>query len=75
MKIYGGLACNLTLTKLCNYFTNILCRERHIGYGAGLKLVLGGLISSFLSVFLHMWVLQTCGMVGDIRGVTLGLLL
>jgi hypothetical protein len=30
MKIYGGLTCNLTLTKLCNYFTNILCIERDI---------------------------------------------
>jgi hypothetical protein len=75
MKIYGGLACNLTLTKLCNYFTNILYRERHMGYGAGLKLVLGGSTPSFLSVFLHMWALRMCGMVVGIRGVTLGLLL
>jgi hypothetical protein len=46
-----------------------------MGYGAGLKLVLGGSTPSFLSAFLHMWVLRMYGMVVGIRVITLGLLL
>lgn len=72
-KIYRLLTYNLTLTKLCNYFTNIL-QERHRGYDVGLKPILGGSIPSFLSLLLHKRVLQMYDMEEDIREVTLGLL-
>lgn len=48
-EMYGIFTCNLILTRLCNILlTSRLLRERHSGYGVGLKPIIGGSIPSFL---------------------------
>lgn len=53
-------------------FLLISYKESHNGYGAGLKLVLGSSILSFLELrLLHKLALQMCDKVAGIHGVIL----